>query len=294
MCTLLIKLLHVPSFGDEVENWKALKSAIAAIRVKRNNASWHPTLVLRFVGDMDTPVARSTVARLEELSFDWNLFRVVMELSDEQQAAFVLGTSFGKRYLWVDDLTEAQAHQLLDDRGCLMPADAANPEDRNMTLRRLLFSVVGTRSLNLKSGCDAVLNEAGSLEQFLSGFQIRAMSDVDSLLNLKQPQAMSDCDGAAFAKLAELMIKNSGSVKFKEVSCRACKELEIFRAMYFHQPTFTCRWYTPAHRAAAEELLLRSSLPLVQEPPPEQQPQQPQQPAVPPQPQQPPAAPKQA
>jgi hypothetical protein len=278
--TLLIKLLHVPSFGDEPENRMALKSAIAAIRVKKKNPSWYPTIVLRVARDPDMLVARAMVTKLKELSYDLDLFRVVVELSDAH-AAFALPDDLGRQtFLWVDDLTEAQAHQLLDDQGCLVPAYAAHPEDTNMTQRRRLFSIVGTRSLDLESGCDAVL-EAGNLEQFLSFFQAKAVSDVDSLLNLKQPQAAPNSDGVAFRKLAELMIKNGGSAHKTEASAFlvppdvACRVFKTYHAMYYHQPTFTYRFYTPAHRAAAEKLLLGSSLPRVQDPVLSQQPPQP-------------------
>lgn len=222
---------------------------------------WRPTILAEVErGATDEDV--STVARaLKRLCVDCRAAHVVILLS-EANAAFALPSDpYRQRFLWVEDFSEDEAHAYLDARDFLMPAtDAVGEKGRGTSgdRRALLFSQVGTRLAALSA---AVSMGPSNLERFITACQLEADKDLAGLINFRPTNPEVECsDGKAFEWLVrELLlvsddegVPRASTAQFLASPERVGRVFREHHAVLYHMTTDTYRFYSPAHRHAAE------------------------------------------
>jgi len=243
---------------DEYELAKLFRKAAAA-RLPTSPA-WAPVVIVemeRGASDADVSAAARSLKRL---CVDCRAAHVVIVLS-EANAAFALPADpFRQRFLWVDDFTEAEAHAYWDARGFLVadrtPATAG--ADKCQARRAEVLREVGTRLAMLKAA--AAAGSDSGLDAFLLHCRNKADKDLEGLLNHRPVAPEVACtDGVAFDRLVRELLKagDGGVPRATTVGYLASPErigrvTREHKAVLYHMTTDTYRFYSTAHRRAAE------------------------------------------
>lgn len=216
---------------------------------------WRPTILAEVErGASDGDVNRVAKA-LKRLCVDCRAAHVVILLS-EANAAFALPADpFRQRFLWVEDFTEAEAQAYLDARGFLVPAGPS--DSATEAQRRRLFDEVGTRLAALSA---AVSGGEERLESFITACQLGAEKDLTGLLRYRPTSPEVACaDGRAFERLVSELLKHgeegvprATTVEYLASPADVSKVLREHHAVLYHMTSDTYRFYSPAHRRAAE------------------------------------------
>lgn len=221
------------------------------------NTDWQPTIVAEIDRGAADGVVLEVSKKLKRLSSDMLAAHVILVLSDAN-AAFALPPDPDRQeVVWVEDFTEEEAHAYLDKRKFLVPVNKSDEADPNNKLRAHLFHSIGTRPVALNAAIGK--GEAG-LEKFIAHRLLEADEEVLGLVGPRTQEP--ELGGDRFERLVRMLLKTTDDVG---VSMRATNEFlaapseaaEILKkkccyAILYHHPTKTYRFYSPAHRRAAE------------------------------------------
>lgn len=243
------------------------------------NASWCPTLICEIDTQSGQEAAdtmiQATANRFKTLCADRRTARVILVL-DDAYAYFSLPTDRARQHIvWVDDFSEDDAHDYFDKCNFLMPCDedSPDPNEPNMLKRQELFETLGTRIATLESASRlGVGGKGGSipdeelharLDTFMSSERLAAKSELRWLLRAKSGDQIEE--HMDFERLILDLLSTTDEIGVPEertedylgrpaVASKAFSQKGM-RAVLFHLPTRTYRFYSPAHRRAAEEWL---------------------------------------
>lgn len=262
----MFNTLLSPSGSFTVSTEKEVYEFVTAVQRKHHphHASWRPVLV----AEVDSELAVVEVSKaLKRIGCDLAAAHVILVLGDENEAFVLPDDPARQTWLWVEDLTEAEAHELLDRQGFFVRAGPAD-NDANAALRARLFHNVGTRAAMLLAvlGVAQISSQpaydAGIVDRFIAARLSDASMTVRSLCTL--PADGTKADGRAFTRLLEELLRTDvGTGVCTHHTCdyladpmtaAARFKQNGFHAVQFHPPTVTYRFHSVAHRRAAEAL----------------------------------------
>jgi len=251
--------LRADGFNIKTDAQLALVMQKAAELRTPHDPSWVPTLIIEVDQHASDEVVTNVAKMLKRLCVDHRAARVVLVLSDAI-ASFALPNDPSRQELvWVDDLSEVEAHAYLDKRHFLL-ADPKNLTDveAKRALREELFATVGTRASFLAKAVD--IGE-GELAVYILAMQRGGEQELYSLLavtTVKTPdgaQPKSD-----FQQLVRDMLKRDDGLPLSAtrgyLPPSPADVTGVFRmkgrhAVMYHTPTDTYQFHLPAHRRAA-------------------------------------------
>ena len=225
-----------------------------------HDPSWIPTLIVEVEDQHATDEIVTNVAKmLKRLCVDHRAARVVLVLADEYAGFALPDDPARQNIVWVEDLSEVEAHTYLDKRHFLL-ADPKNQTDveAKRARRRELFATVGTRAAFLGKAVD---DGEGELAAYIQETQQRCEQELHSLLRVttvKTPagvQPKSD-----FQQLVRDMLKRDdglprsatrGYLPANPAFVTGVFQVKGQQAVMYHTPTSTYQFYLPAHRQAA-------------------------------------------
>eukprot|EP00035_Acanthoeca_spectabilis_P004126 m.99073 g.99073 ORF g.99073 m.99073 type:complete len:381 (+) comp12449_c0_seq2:255-1397(+) len=246
--------------GFEAKSEQRLAEVIKIAVGRQSDPAWRPTVVAEIDRQATDAVVNSAAKALKRLSTDEGAVHAVLVLSDAK-AAFALPTDIDRQlFLWLDDFSDDEAHEFFNKAGFLMPKDAADVDDPNMVRRREIFERIGTRVGTLKAVVKA--GEA-KIDHTIAAHEQNAADDVGGLLSY-EPLApdVNKTDGKAFERLVRDLLKTTDDVGVHRAATESYLAppsfaSKIFKqqgmhAVLYHKPTHSYRFYSPAHRRAAQ------------------------------------------
>jgi hypothetical protein len=239
------------------------------------DANWRPIIIAEVMRGISDNAIREVATAVKALAVDERAAHVILVLSDANAAFSLPDDPDRQKVLWVEDLTEEEAHLLLDrfdffirqkhDNGTFIDSDA------NGRLRALLFSNVGTRAATLVAAVSEskvtasegerndVLFDAAKVEEFITMRVNQARATVQRLSTLKSSNR--EASGAAFSQLLlDLLIAGESGVpegvadKYLVPPDQAARIFNSYHAILYHFPTQSYKFHSVAHRRAAQQL----------------------------------------
>jgi len=184
---------------------------------------------------------------LRKITFDEKLATTALVLSDAL-AAFSLKSDDRWDLTFVDEFTDAEANQYLDNRKCLVG---------NATARTILLNTT-TLGMHLH----AFVQSNKSVEQFTRERLESAHSTISHLINVKNREG-PELSGPAFEKLVCMLLedeyKNGVSLQIANdllsiIPSKAAAILKEAHALLYHMPSETYRFHSRTIRQAALEM----------------------------------------
>ena len=219
---------------------------------------------------------REVATAVKALAVDERAAHVILVLSDANAAFSLPDDPDRQELLWVEDLTEEEAHSLLDHYNFFLRHKLENGSfidgDTNAQFRTKLFSSIGTRAATLvaavtksevtdsESERSVVSYSVAKVEEFITMRLNQARATVQRLSTLKSSNR--ETSGAAFSQLLlDLLIADESGVpegvadKYLVSPSEAAR---IFKgdmhAVLYHFPTQSYKFHSVAHRLAAQQL----------------------------------------
>ena len=223
-----------------------------------HDPSWIPTLII----EVDQHATDGTVTNvgkmLKRLCVDHRAARVVLVLSDAIAGFALPNDPARQNIVWVEDLSEVEAHAYLDKRHFLL-ADPKNQKDveAKRARREELFATVGTRAAFLAKAVD---DGEGELAAYILDVQQKSMQELKSLLRVTTIQTPDGAHKSDFQQLVRDMLKRDdglprsatrGYLPANPAFVTGVFQVKGQQAVMYHTPTSTYQFYLPAHRQAA-------------------------------------------
>ena len=219
---------------------------------------WRPTFVVEIDRGAQDRLVKDLARVFKRLSVDLRAAHVILVLSNEVAAFALPSDPTRQKKVWVEDYTLLEAESYLDIRGFLIPTQDKNKaaEDlANVEQRRKLFKLGGTRPSFLKMVCD--MGEP-LLDQTLAEFLGDAEDEIRGLLwKATAQQFASD-----FARLTCELLKTTDDVGVPSSATgdylappdTVVEAFKKHHAMVYHSPSRAYRFFSPAHRHAAQRI----------------------------------------
>ena len=229
----------------------------AALRTP-HDPSWIPTLII----EVDQHATDGTVTNvgkmLKRLCVDHRAARAVLVLSDAIAGFELPNDPARQNIVWVEDLSEVEAHAYLDKRHFLL-ADPKNQKDveAKRARREELFATVGTRAAFLAKAVD---DGEGELAAYFLAEQQRSMQELKSLLRVTTIQTPDGAHKSDFQQLVRDMLKRDDGLPWSATEDYLPPNphivAKVFRgkgqhAVMYHLLTDTYQFHRPAVRQAA-------------------------------------------
>ena len=220
---------------------------------------------------------REVATAVKALAVDERAAHVILVLSDANAAFALPDDPSRQEILWVEDLSENKAHELLDHhdffvRHILNNNSVAN-DDANALLRSRIFHEIGTRAADLvaavekstvteyadESKTSGFSYDVAKLEEFITMRLNQARATVQHLSTLKSSNR--ETSGTAFSQLLlDLLRANESGVpvgiadKYLVPPDQAARIFKNYHAIMYHFPTQRYKFHSIAHRLAAQQL----------------------------------------
>jgi hypothetical protein len=228
-------------------------------------APWVPTVIAE-VDSVTTDSSVATVAKaMKRLGSDTESCRSIVVLSDALAAFALPGDDHRIKLLWVEDFSQKEADIYLNVTG-MLPLGvnmSANGTDLNRAWRESVFDRVGTRPVLLKSLVTDVRDPATQLEPFLEDVLNDALKILRRLI-MDDP-GKKNPTGSDMKRLVKLMLNSStNTVEAGTLDGVLGQPNEVvpllkkYRAIMYHYPSDSYRFYTPAYLHAARRLVSNS------------------------------------
>jgi hypothetical protein len=239
-----------------------LKAATSGYIKKHPDATdWKPTIIFELETKAQPATVGLAVQTMKNLVCDRAVCHGFVVLGDAH-AVYAIGSDTDRHeYLWLDGFTSAEADVYLDELGVLTAAD-------ERALRTEFYAKASTRAISLsklarkleksdKPARDVVLT-------FIDEQQKAGVARVENLITVALKAAKEDKGerGLHFIRLMKAMVKNGGSLPVRhaeymgsEVGIADVLKLPEHHAISINTQTDMFTFYTPADRAAAEEVL---------------------------------------
>ena len=250
--------LRADGFTITTDAQLALVMRKAAELRKPHDPSWIPTLII----EVDQHATDGTVTNvgkmLKRLCVDHRAARAVLVLSDAIAGFELPNDPARQNIVWVEDLSEVEAHAYLDKRHFLL-ADPKNQKDveAKRARREELFATVGTRAAFLAKAVD---DEEGELAAYILDVQQKSMQELKSLLRVTTIQTPDGAHKSDFQQLVRDMLKRDDGLPWSATEDYLPPNphivAKVFRgkgqhAVMYHLLTDTYQFHRPAVRQAA-------------------------------------------
>ena len=165
--------------------------------------------------------------------------KVILVLSDADDAFALPYDRARQDFVWIEDLTEKEANECFDKAGFLLE-DTKKKEDKNeeearlkknaenQQRRRQIFDTVGTRPAKL-------WNVIGNSEENIDATIDRMLRDDEHVLNKILLESSTDEEGVDFRAILDALKKNPEGVSVDEFKGKAKTSNEEIAAKYFKQ-----------------------------------------------------------
>lgn len=240
-----------------------LKAAASRYRKLHPHATdWKPTIVFELESKAQPETVGLAVQTMKNLVCDRAVCYGFVVLSDAH-AVYAIGSDTSRhRYFWVEDLTSAEADAYLDELGVLTAAD-------ERALRTEFYTKTSTRATDLSKLADSLKLHADKpacdvVRAFIDLQRKAGVARVKNLIGVAVEAAMAKYGmrGLHFIRLMKAMLKNGGSLPVEDADYM-CSEAGIadvlklpeHHAISINTQTSVFTFYTPADRAAAEQVL---------------------------------------
>lgn len=219
---------------------------------------WRPTFVVEIDRGARDGLVKDLARMFKRLSVDLRAAHVILVLSNEVAAFALPSDPTRQKKVWVEDFTLLEAESYLDMRGFLIPTQdkkKAAEDLANVEQRRKLFKLGGTKPSFLKMVCD--MGEP-LLDQTLAEFLGDAEDEIRGLLwKATAQQFASD-----FARLTCELLKTTDDVGVPSSATgdylappeTVVEAFKTHLAMVYHLPSRAYRFFSPAHRHAAQRI----------------------------------------
>ena len=225
-----------------------------------HDPSWIPTLIVEVEDQHATDEIVTNVAKmLKRLCVDHRAARVVLVLADEYAGFALPDDPARQNIVWVEDLSEVEAHAYLDKRHFLL-ADPKNQKDveAKRARREELFATVGTRAAFLAKAVD---DGEGELAAYIQETQQRCEQELHSLLRVTTVETPAGVQPKSdFQQLVRDMLKRDDGLPWSATEDYLPPNphivAKVFRgkgqhAVMYHLLTDTYQFHRPAVRQAA-------------------------------------------
>jgi len=197
--------LRADGFNIETDAQLALVMQKAAELRTPHDPSWIPTLIVEVDQHATDGTVTNVAKMLKRLCVDHRAARVVLVLSDAIASFALPDDPSRQKIVWVEDLSEVEAHAYLDKRHFLL----ADPEnltgvEAKRARREELFATVGTRASFLAKAVD---DGEGELAAYILEVQQRGEQELESLLRITTVKTPNGAHKSDFQQLVRDMLK---------------------------------------------------------------------------------------
>ena len=223
-----------------------------------HDPSWIPTLIVEVDQHATDGTVTNVAKMLKRLCVDHRAARVVLVLPDAIAGFALPDDPARQNIVWVEDLSEVEAHAYLDKRHFLL----ADPEnltgvEAKRARREELFATVGTRASFLAKAVD---DGEGELAAYILDVQQRGEQELESLLRITTVKTPNGAHKSDFQQLVRDMLKRDDGLPWSATErylppnpaiVAGVFKVKGQEAVMYNALTATYRFHLPAHRQAA-------------------------------------------
>ena len=243
--------------------------------LRKTTACKKPTIIAELNLVLRDDGYRDHIQTLKEISADCGLANVIIVVNDAD-APFAMPTKDRQRQkvVWVEDFSEAEAHDYLD-KCKVLPCNRNNSADLNLILRNELFYETGTRAMGLTAAAAEWALEGTLSRIIIKGAWQDGRKEVHALLNVDGDNVKSN--GTAFTRLIIDLLENTsdgwslqgfdegegaqnlglpreitGEYLVAPGPASEVYQQNGYGAVLYHKPSDSYRFHSTEHRRAAE------------------------------------------